>query len=331
MSSAKLRNQSLDLIKVIAMVGVIALHCQLYLPRNYHTTFFLSTLAAGFPIPLFFMVSGYLMAGRNSGIKYSVRKIAWILKFLIEFTIIYWLIFRMSDGTSLLTALKFVPLAMLQEGPLPIFWYFGAMCILYACLPIMNYLDRKYDKFLLVFTALLFIIVNITFILNCTVGLEKHIPQSLRIWNWLFYFSLGGILKKYNKALTRHKVNGLHILITAILFVALYSAAHHLFPVLSNTDQAYGNFVCTAYALSVFIYCIQRNYQGNKTIMALSPLFLPVYSLHLFAYEYYFRYVNLDFLGEAEPVFDFIIVAAITISISWIIMKTPLINRIFRI
>lgn len=331
MATTNKRNESLDLIKVIAMLGVVALHCQLYIPRDYHSTYILSTVAAGFPIPLFFMVSGYLMFGRKPSIKYSVKKIAKILKFLIEFALIYWLIFRMANGTSILMGLKYVPLAMLQEGPLPIFWYFGAMCILYACLPVLNFLDQRYERFLLLFTLFLFVVVNIIFILNCVIGIDQHVLQPLRVWNWFFYFSLGGLLKKNKNVLNRYCIRVRHILIFAVFFISLYSIAHCWFPILDNTDQSYGSFVCTAYALSIFLFCIQRNYRGNRLIMALSPLFLPVYSLHLFAYEYYFKYINLGFLGEVEPFVDFIIVAAFTIAISWVIMKTPIINRIFKI
>lgn len=324
------RNLSLDLIKVVAMIGVVALHCQLFLPRTYHSTYFLSTVVAGFPIPLFFMVSGYLMFGRKPSIKYSVKKIAKILKFLIEFVLLYWLIFRLPIGDSFLDGVKYIPLAMLQEGPLPIFWYFGAMCILYACLPFLNFLDQRYNKFLLYFTLILFVVENILFLLNCVVGVDQHVLQSLRVWNWLFYFCLGGVLKKKN-GLNKISIKFWHILIMAVIFVAFYSAVNHFFPILDNTDQSYGSFVCTAYALSIFIYCIQHNYQGNRVIMELSPLFLPVYSLHLFVYEYYFEYVNLGLLGEVEPFVDFAIVAVLTMAVSWVIMKTPVVNRIFKI
>lgn len=330
MTELKYRIQSIDLIKIIAMLGVIALHCQLYIPRNYQSTYCLSTISSGFPIPLFFMVSGYLMLGRKPDVKYSAKKIAKIIRFLVEFTIIYWLIFEATKGTSFLTAIKYVPLAMLQEGPLPIFWYFGAMCILYACLPGLNLLYQRYKKFPLKLTFFLFVIENIIFILNCTIGFDQHVIQSLRIWNWLFYFSLGGIIKNYPKTFMKYDVKIWHILILTILFAGGYTSAHYFF-ILKNTDQSYGSFICTAYAISIFIYCIHSNFQGNKLIKALSPLFLPVYSLHLFTYKYYFKYINLDCLGEIEPIADFIIVAFITLMVSWLIMKTPVIKQIFKI
>lgn len=330
-SKNKNRNLSLDLVKVIAMIGVVALHCQLYIPREYSSTFYLSTLASGFPIPLFFMVSGYLMFSREPNVGYAVKKILKILRFLIEFVGIFWLLACMPKGSNIIYWPKFVALSMLQEGPLPVFWYFGAMCILYALLPLLLYLDRRFPKFLIIFVASLFVIENLVFVLNCMVGLDQKIHQSLRVWNWLFYFSLGGLLLKYKSSLSIVKVRFWYILILAMCYTIFYGVVKCHFPIMKNTDLCYGNVICTLYALSIFLWCMQHPIKQSNIISQLSPLFLPVYSLHLFVYEYYFDYVNLGILGEASPVIDFIFVALATICISWCIMKTPILNRIFRI
>lgn len=330
-SKNKNRNLSLDLVKVIAMIGVVALHCQLYIPREYSSTFYLSTLASGFPIPLFFMVSGYLMFSREPNVGYAVKKILKILRFLIEFVGIFWLLTCMPKGSSIINWPKFVALSMLQEGPLPVFWYFGAMCILYALLPLLLYLDRRFPKFLIIFVASLFVIVNLVFVLNCMVGLDQEIHQSLRVWNWLFYFSLGGLLLKHKSSFSKMKVRFWYILLLAMCYTIFYSVVKSHFPIMKNTDLCYGNVICTLYALSLFVYCMQHTINKSNIISQLSPLFLPVYSLHLFVYEYYFDYVNLGILGEVSPFIDFILVALATICISWCIMRTPILNRIFRI
>lgn len=313
------------------MLGVVALHCQLYIPRVYSSTFYLSTLASGFPIPLFFMVSGYLMFSREPNVGYAVKKILKILRFLIEFVGIFWLLACMPKGSCIIYWPKFVALAMLQEGPLPVFWYFGAMCILYALLPLLLYLDKRFPKFLIIFVASLFVIENLVFVLNCMIGLDQKIHQSLRVWNWLFYFSLGGLLLKHKSSFSKVKVSFWYILLLAMCYTIFYSVVKSHFPIMKNTDLCYGNFICTLYALSIFAYSMQHTIYKSKLISQLSPLFLPVYSLHLFVYEYYFDYVNLGVLGEASPFIDFILVALATICISWCIMRTPILNRIFRI
>lgn len=330
MQTTKKRNQSLDLVKIIAMLGVVALHCQLYIPREYHSTYILSTLVAGFPIPLFFMVSGYLMLKRQPGVRYCAKKVFNIIRFLASFALVYWLIFQMAEGASLIMWPKYVALAMLQKGPLPIFWYFGAMCILYACLPLIVWLDRKYDKFLLYFTALLFVVETAAFIGNCIYGVDQRVDQSLRVWNWFFYFCLGGLLAKYSDRLSRYKVTIWHIMVCAVLYFVIFAAVDHYIPLITNSDESYGSIPSMLYSLSIFVYCLQHHF-SSKIITTLSPLFLPVYSLHLFVYDYYFRFVNLGFLGELSPLVDCVLVAFATISISYILMRIPFMDKFFKI
>lgn len=330
MQTTKKRNQSLDLVKIIAMLGVVALHCQLYIPREYHSTYILSTLVAGFPIPLFFMVSGYLMLKRQPGVRYCAKKVFNIIRFLACFTFVYWLILRMPEGACLIMWPKYVALAMLQKGPLPIFWYFGAMCILYACLPLIVCLDRKNKKFLIYLTTFLFVVETAVFIGNCIYGVDQRVDQSLRVWNWFFYFCLGGLLVKYPEITQRFKISIWHVMGFAVLYFAIYATVDYYFPLITNTDQSYSSIPSMLCSLSIFIFCLQRDF-SSKAITTLSPLFLPVYSLHLFVYEYYYRFINLSFLGEMSPLVDYVLVASATIAISYILMRIPFMDKFFKI
>ena len=85
------RNLSLDLIKIAAMVGVMTLHVTVNF-ENYND--WLSRYAfsiAGLSMPLFFMVSGYLMIGRDVSFKYLATKTFKIIKFVFLMCLIYWL------------------------------------------------------------------------------------------------------------------------------------------------------------------------------------------------------------------------------------------------
>ena len=75
------RNLSIDFIKTIAMLGVICLHTtyQYIQPGTFGLADVLYESAV-ISIPLFFMVSGYLLLGReNLSYKYSLNKILKIL------------------------------------------------------------------------------------------------------------------------------------------------------------------------------------------------------------------------------------------------------------
>lgn len=73
------RNQSLDLIKIFAMIGVMGLHSTLGQTETFMG--FLISRIFGISVPLFFMVSGYLLSMKNVDWKYSRRKIIGIARF----------------------------------------------------------------------------------------------------------------------------------------------------------------------------------------------------------------------------------------------------------
>lgn len=78
------RNQSIDLIKIIAMYMVLMLHTGVarHFATNYDYTSVPEVyMVAGIAIPLFFMVSGFLLANRLVDWKYSFSKIIGILRF----------------------------------------------------------------------------------------------------------------------------------------------------------------------------------------------------------------------------------------------------------
>lgn len=76
-STTLCRNHNIDLIKIFAMIGVVELHCpSVFAGREFD---FVGQFYRFFvvSIPLFFMVSGYLLLGRkNINLRYSMKKFA---------------------------------------------------------------------------------------------------------------------------------------------------------------------------------------------------------------------------------------------------------------
>lgn len=76
------RNVNLDLIKSLACLGILGLHCIGF--ANY-TVYYLCTYA----VPVFFMVNGYLMFGHKEiTFKYSLKKILALLRIIVLWNII---------------------------------------------------------------------------------------------------------------------------------------------------------------------------------------------------------------------------------------------------
>ena len=71
----KERIQSIDLVKIIAMLMVLMLHVNVIRGWCGYETIAVFFALPGIAIPLFFMVSGYLLADKSVEWKYRRRKI----------------------------------------------------------------------------------------------------------------------------------------------------------------------------------------------------------------------------------------------------------------
>lgn len=189
------RDQSIDLVKIIAMTMVIILHTNMHnliMPFGYVLFW-----ASGIAIPLFFMVSGYLMATKQKvTYRYSLKKILNIIKFItiISFPLaLYDLITGLANINGFITQIFILP--YIQDGYFWPMWYLGAMCIMYAILPLLNrYIIRNG---LIIYTlSILVIIETFAFYLNITQRFEEHIIQTFRLWNFISYFLIGVLICK---------------------------------------------------------------------------------------------------------------------------------------
>ncbi len=160
------RIQSIDLTKIIAMICVMGLHCAgAFVSHDYDNLWGnivgrISVCA----IPLFFMVSGYLLLGRpQSDFRYSLKKSQSIIRFVaictVGFTLIYWIVCLLRHvPIHGLDLVKNFFEAFIQKGALWMFWYFGAMIIIYWIYPTLNriYLNR-FQKYVGLLLTLFFV------------------------------------------------------------------------------------------------------------------------------------------------------------------------------
>ncbi len=189
------RQLSVDFVKIVAMIGVMILHSQVTIFDGNPIALILSD-AAVFSIPLFFMTSGYLLLDRkNVSYKYSCRKILGIIRFVFIITSVLWLVFGIRHGANYLV---YTLGSFLQKGGMGIFWYFGAMILIYLLLPLLHTLYADKIKWFVALTIALFALSNGIFLLNFfDIHVEHATIQTFRLWNWVFYFNLGGLFKKY--------------------------------------------------------------------------------------------------------------------------------------
>lgn len=318
------RNQSLDLIKIFAMIGVMGLHSTLGQTETFMG--FLISRIFGISVPLFFMVSGYLLSMKNVDWKYSRRKIIGIARFCFLICFFYWLVFDLVKGSWPTEVFWDFMGGFFQHGHLWMFWYFGAMIVIYLLLP-------RFQKVMFGKKVLLglFCMVSVTFCFNLLWGFEgRFVNQTLRLWNWLFYFGIGGYLCKNSSPSNKVKskyVSLMEIFGASSLFV-LFS--YILYDKLSGIEYYFGSLFCIIYAICLFVCVIQLPIKGNKLISVLANLFLPVYALH-WEVKIMLSFVDTTLYGMFSPLVDFVILSMVTLLVSWLLMRIPVIKKIFNI
>lgn len=315
---------SLDLIKLVAMFSVICLHTEMSFYDNSVARFLYMTAVVA--IPMFFMTSGYLLYGKESvDYHYACRKIVGILRFVAIVTIAFWLLFGLRHGIPFWL---FTFGSLLQEGGLGIFWYFGAMILLYALLPLQHKLYRENPNIFYSLTAILCLLANAIFIANFFgLHIESNTIQTFRLWNWIFYFNIGGIIRKY-----KPKVNGLLIVIFLIINYLFQYSLTPLMPTV-YCEYFYSSMPVMLLSISIFIYLLSISETRLHFINGGGKLFLPVYTFHPYIIgktEHLFEQYIYSECSYFAPLY-WIIVSILSIILAWFVIQIPYMNKIFRI
>lgn len=323
------RNLNLDFIKILAMVFVIGMHSI----ANYSidginiNRFFKYTLC-GSGIPLFFTVSGYLLLGRKkSDMHYSAKKIWGIIKFVFIVCWIYWLFMLVISHEPHWDKLYKDPLgAFLMGGTFWHFWYFGAMIIIYFVYPFINKIYNENPKTFILLFLFIILFCCLIHIINIILPdtFEKKIPQSLRLWNWLMYFCLGGYIKKNKK-----KIKWVFVLASALLYLVQIILVKQINPLMFNANYNYCSIITLLNVFCIFQAINSINTQNiSSGIKQLSPLFLPVYTIHT-GFIYASPSIKLWFAPIA-PVY-WLLITIVSVFVSWLIMQTKVGKLIFKI
>lgn len=324
------RNLSLDFIKTIAMLGVICLHTtyQYIQPGTFGLADVLYESAV-ISIPLFFMVSGYLLLGReNLNYKYAISKIFYIVRFVFFITLSYWILHAlMTHNFGVKDFFEIFLGSFIQRGSFGIFWYFGAMIIIYSILPLINNL---YKGNIISFTILIMgcFLLSTSFFLQNVInqGGEAAICQTFRLYNWIFYFCIGGILKRIPIT-----PSCIIFVFSVILLIVNIVIQEWLNPYIGNEfcEYFYSSPYIMLLSIFIFISVLHSKFKCEKLVKYLSILFLPVYTFHIFVIYFVTPYFSLGYF--IEPLICWIVVSLITILLSSIIIKIPVIKDIFKL
>lgn len=316
----KSRNISVDLIKIIAMIMVVRMHIGLNHNLAHFTPFsFIFGLLCP-AVPLFFMVSGYLMQGKMPDYQYIFRKIGKILRYvyiIIPISCVLTGIFEHHPRPHSLWTW------IIGGGNMWQFWYFASIIMVYLCAPYLCKIVASARAHIHI--AVMLLICAIVTIANVEFSFEQqYIQQTFRLYYWVFYFMLGAYIKQNGHS---QKINWLWVLIMmggSVVFIR---------PSLSPLfDNLYGSVVCASYAYCIFCACLNTSIKESKAISLLSSLFLPIYTLHPFVIKWVGNHIDLSIAPPYLQTFMcYLIVLSITMVISIVLIEIPYVNRIFHL
>ena len=330
----KVRNINLDLLKVLACVGVVLLHTTMGGFKDTGSWNLLTYLyyLGTYSIPLFFMVNGYLLLGkREITSHYILQKVKWILITVSSWNIIVWLFKR--DFT--VNPIKKIVGSLIQKGYFFQFWFFGALILIYLCLPILSKFLNSKRRYLYIL-ALLIVIGFIVELANIFFQrpLQTHVMQTFRLWTWFFYYILGGYIAQFNVDNLKYRfknwmkiVSMLLVLISPIILFFLAKTTYHNF----FAEYFYDILFVKVVSLGLFLTIFSRslNQDRNKWIVFLANQTMGVFIIHTYIMKVWEKLFGFNFVGA------YLLFALFTLSVSFIIvgmlMKIPYFNRIVKL
>lgn len=311
----------IDVVKILAMICVVGLHTLAGVPFLYAT--------CSMAIPLFFMATGYLMYDRDYSWPYILRKLFRIVQYVVIANLVYWLIVWIGGGT-VDVASALAGLSIWGEPPFWHFWFFGSLLMVYMVFPLL----KKYKSSHLPVLLALFLVLQVIFLFNLSLHgdapFEITIPQVLRLYTWVFYCLLGGVMKAF-----MHRLPSVRLWHVLCLFLLNGLFQYLLTPYVNDIrcEFFYVSFAVVICCVVIFKYISQYDYDREpvrRFISELSCLFLPVFTIHIFLINPVFDVVQPSVGLLTRPV-SWPIVTLISILISYLLMHIKYFNSLIRI
>lgn len=336
--SNKKVNCNISLLKItacIAVVGLHTLHKDISLCNS--TLYYL----CGFAVPIFLMVSGYFLMNKTNITKqYCFRKICCILRVVILWDLLYFgakicqNILLCHEGDNWLFGIEgYILSGLIQKGFFWQFWYFGALILLYIMLPVLSCIPANGRIKIVLFLSGVMYVLYIWSIIRGN-PVQKNVIQSFRLWTWIFYFMLGGILRNY-EGWWKEKLSlcqNLILLAVFTVFVLVYQNLMGGFVIhegINGSSVLYAEYfydsivmVCWIIIIFMTFICLPLSGRISERLSAMEGLTMGVYIIHPIIMRLVQRFLQPDTLFLS--LIFFIMVLGLSTVIVWLINKSPL-------
>lgn len=318
----KERIQSIDLVKIIAMLMVLMLHVNVIRGWCGYETIAVFFALPGIAIPLFFMVSGYLLADKSVEWKYRRKKIWGIVKFSFILCIVFDCLKYIQTGSFIMS----FPFCFIQKNAFWMLWYLGSMIVVYLALPVLRkIIDSKYFSYCVIACIAC---SSFFFILNFWDFERNYVIQTFRLWYWFTYFLLGAFLRK--KSFEKK------IRLAYLPLIALFYCIFFINTNVDGCEYYFGSIPCIAYSVVLFVTISRMQIEKSNIVQKLSDIFLPVYVLHVFVIQLLlsldvFQIIERNVGRFASFAIQYCVLSLVCIFISIALMRFPVIKKFFKI
>jgi len=305
MYSKPKRNVSLDVIRCIALLCVVGVHFFLNSgfyeePVNNPAMYIMSIMRTAFLVcvPLFLMLSGYLMKNKKASVMYYLKISKVIIIYLLsglacEFyrVVVLHNTFSFSGTVNKIISFSIAPYA----------WYIQIYIVLYIIIPVMNFVYNNLHnhtlKLMLVIGACVFTSLPSILNLNGTV-----VPEvMIKTYPCTFYL-LGCYLSEYPIKL-KFSANSLLFIfaVAASGFFNIYKSYGKPF-ISDGIWQHWGSIFVIVPTVLLFNLLLQSDYSrlGSRTVNILSKI--SEYSLGAYLVSWIFDNMFYKILNSYQPV-----------------------------
>lgn len=342
------RKSYIDFMKGIAIIGVIIIHITTERLALTDTLSDLITYEAlyglsRFAVPVFFMVTGYLMLSRG---KLSIRKIYlnYVLRIIIcafIYGIIYKIIRVVFDGEGD-TIVNYVTgyITDFATGRLEFhFWYVYAIVGIYITMPILFAFVKGASRRVIEYYLIMWALINTFFVLSKS-GYIPFVANVLDSYHFVGIFVeyigypvLGYYLMHYDfskRVKVISVISGFAAAAVAICFTILDKAGYG---VLQVEYLAYCGIFVIIYSIAIcmIVKHIPLNYESllPKIICNIGRHTLGIYFIHMVFVILIFQYgiCNYYVLPVVDVIIYTLVVLALSYIIAFVVRKIPFAGR----
>lgn len=328
--AGKERNYNIDLLKVFACIAVVGLHT-----LHKDISVINSTLyyLCGFAVPVFFVSSGYFLLNRGAIPRsYSEKKILAVLRIVVLWCMGIFAAEAAAEALKgqltpifLLELPKLIVGAMLQKKFMWQMWYLGALVIIYFLLPCLSRIQKR--TVLLIAGGIGILLQMISYF--CGFPLQSRVIQTFRLWTWLFYFFLGGILpmrqERWEKRCSLKVHGGIVAAVSCgVLLFQNYAGRNWLNNLFAEYFYDDVLTIAWVYVLSMFVLRFPINAVWKRPISELADLTLGIYIVHPILLRFVSRFWIIQTTGASLVLFAVILICSAVIV--WSMKRIPFVR-----